>query len=194
MNPINLIMSFIMAKSRASFYNIPESPELTNTALLAGLVADNPMLSYIIIDNKAKNDSNNLSTANASGTPTLTAGTETQSKEEGKDTGKNETATAASKEETLNVTTIEEIKNQIETDNNKLNEILGGQLAGIRTEIDTVKEMSTELKEAVAGLREIFDEIVKEAQNAPENQSAPKNQPATQIEAIPKKSAKPNQK
>lgn len=48
-----------MAKSRATHYNIPENQELNSTALLAGMISDNPLLSYVIIDSKAKSESEN---------------------------------------------------------------------------------------------------------------------------------------
>jgi hypothetical protein len=189
MNPINLIMSFIMAKSRAAFYNIPESQELTNTALLAGMVAENPMLSYIIIDNKAKNDSNNKKNTAVSGTPALTEGAATQSKEnEGKDSIKNETAVQAVKQETLNIITIEQLKSEIRSGNDILKESLSAQLGNIKTEIDTVNEINKEVKESVAEIRKIFTEIVKEAQNPTPNL------PAQKVETAPKKSTKPDPK
>lgn len=55
MNPMNLMFSFFFAKSSAEKYNIADSQKLQNTALLAGMVSVNPLLSYLIIDNEAKN-------------------------------------------------------------------------------------------------------------------------------------------
>lgn len=54
MNPFNLLINYVIATTRASYYNIPGNQEVTNTALLTGMVSENPLLSYLIIDNKAK--------------------------------------------------------------------------------------------------------------------------------------------
>ncbi|OXA78899.1 hypothetical protein SAMN05444397_10868 [Flavobacterium aquidurense] len=54
MNPINLLINYVIANSRANFYNVPGNQEVTNTALLTGMVSENPLMSYLIIDNKAK--------------------------------------------------------------------------------------------------------------------------------------------
>ncbi len=54
MNPFNLLINYVIANSRASFYNVSGNQEITNTALLAGVVSENPLLSYLLIENKAK--------------------------------------------------------------------------------------------------------------------------------------------
>lgn len=55
MNPMNLMFSFFFAKSSAEKYNVADTQKLQNTALLAGMVSTNPLLSYLIIENEAKN-------------------------------------------------------------------------------------------------------------------------------------------
>lgn len=55
MNPMNLMFSFFFAKSSAEKYHIADTQKLQNTALLAGMISGNPLLSYLIIDNEAKN-------------------------------------------------------------------------------------------------------------------------------------------
>lgn len=54
MNPFNLLINYFIANSRASYYNVPGNPDVTNTGILAGMISENPLLSYLIIDNKAK--------------------------------------------------------------------------------------------------------------------------------------------
>lgn len=63
MNPFNLLINYVIANSRASFYNVPGNQEITNTALLTGMISENPMLSYLIIENKAKIEGGKVNTA-----------------------------------------------------------------------------------------------------------------------------------
>nr|WP_315223684.1 hypothetical protein [uncultured Flavobacterium sp.] len=63
MNPFNLLISYVIANSRATFYNVPGNQEITNTALLAGMISENPLISYLIIDNKAKSEGEKFSAA-----------------------------------------------------------------------------------------------------------------------------------
>ena len=62
MNPFNILINYIIANSRAAFYNVPGNQEITNTALLTGMVSENPLMSYLIIDNKAKIEGEKFST------------------------------------------------------------------------------------------------------------------------------------
>lgn len=71
MNPFNLLISYVIASSRATFYNVPGNQEITNMALLVGMVSENPLLSYLIIDNKAKAESEKLSSAMVVTAPTI---------------------------------------------------------------------------------------------------------------------------
>ncbi len=54
MNPLNLLLSLAIAKNKESEYHVSDSQSLQNTALLSGVIATNPILSYFLIDNKAK--------------------------------------------------------------------------------------------------------------------------------------------
>lgn len=64
MNPFNLLINYVIARSRADFYNVPGNQEITNTALLTGMVSENPLISYLIIDNKAKIEGDNFMASN----------------------------------------------------------------------------------------------------------------------------------
>ncbi len=55
MNPMNFIMNYLIANSRANHYNLQEKQMLQTTALLTGMVVNNPMMSYLLIENQAKN-------------------------------------------------------------------------------------------------------------------------------------------
>lgn len=167
MNPINLIISFIMAKSRANYYNIPESQDLTNTALLAGMVSENPILSYIIIDNKAKNDSSNTTVKKVeieNSPDSLPAKTETAPKENGEKTPeKTETVTATKPVENLNVITIENVRTEIDKSNDLLKTNLTNQLTGITTKVGEIEDINKKLTESVGILNNIFEAITKGA-------------------------------
>ncbi|MDX6182614.1 hypothetical protein SGQ44_10580 [Flavobacterium sp. Fl-77] len=72
MNPFNLLISYVIANSRATFYNVPGNQEITNTALLAGMISENPLMSYLIIDNKAKSEGEKFSAAARNETAAVT--------------------------------------------------------------------------------------------------------------------------
>lgn len=63
MNPFNVLINYLIANSRASFYNVKGNQEITNTALLTGMISENPLMSYLIIDNKAKIEGEKFSAA-----------------------------------------------------------------------------------------------------------------------------------
>lgn len=73
MNPFNLLINYVIANSRASFYNVPGNQEITNTALLTGMVSENPLMSYLIIDNKAKIEGEKFSSTSSEATTTTNA-------------------------------------------------------------------------------------------------------------------------
>ena len=54
MNPLNLIMSYFIANSRAEYYGIKDPQEIQKTGLIAGMISTNPIISYLLIENKAK--------------------------------------------------------------------------------------------------------------------------------------------
>lgn len=54
MNPLNLIMSYFIANSRAEHYGIKDPQEIQKTGLIAGMISTNPIISYLLIENKAK--------------------------------------------------------------------------------------------------------------------------------------------
>lgn len=55
MNPINLIMNYLIADSRIKHYNVSEKEKVQTTALVIGAFSQNPLIDYMIIDNQAKN-------------------------------------------------------------------------------------------------------------------------------------------
>ncbi|WP_136668641.1 hypothetical protein [Flavobacterium sp. H122] len=75
MNPMNLMFSFFFAKSSAEKYNVADTQKLQNMALMSGMVSSNPVLSYLIIENEAKNLGTTAITGGSTSTPTPPAGT-----------------------------------------------------------------------------------------------------------------------
>ena len=55
MNPINILFSYVFAQSSAEKYKVSDTQKLQNTALISGLISPNPILSYLLIENEAKN-------------------------------------------------------------------------------------------------------------------------------------------
>lgn len=60
MNPLNLLLSLAIAKNKEIEYQVSDSQSLQNTALLSGVISTNPILSYFLIDNKAKQLQNTI--------------------------------------------------------------------------------------------------------------------------------------
>jgi hypothetical protein len=54
MNPFNLIFTYFLANSRAEHYGIKDPQEIQKTGLIAGMISANPIISYLLIENKAK--------------------------------------------------------------------------------------------------------------------------------------------
>lgn len=116
MNPFNLLINYVIANSRASFYNVSGNQEITNTALLAGVVSENPLLSYLLIENKAKAEGDKF---NASADVTSAAGSAPGLPAPIVNPPTNtETPTNGA----ANVVTLENVRNEISISNNLLKE------------------------------------------------------------------------
>ncbi|WP_431241515.1 hypothetical protein ACQ9BO_15735 [Flavobacterium sp. P21] len=113
MNPFSILINYVIANSRASFYNVSGNQEITNTALLAGAVSENPLLNYLIIENKAKiegdkfiadkaTDPGRNTTSGTASTTTATTTTENDPK-----------ATQSEGNATANVVTLETLQAKI---------------------------------------------------------------------------------
>lgn len=174
MNPFNLLVNYVIANSRASFYNVPGNQEITNTALLTGMVSENPLMSYLIIDNKAKIEGEKFSAATtttqpiratpeapglppASGTvvnpPTDTKGTETSTQD--------------------NTATLQAIRTEISENKTALATITA-QFADLKSQISTIESDNKKLTEAVSGIQIKLDAI-STAKPAPDTATASKN-------------------
>ncbi|SMO36211.1 hypothetical protein SAMN06265349_101242 [Flavobacterium resistens] len=124
MNPFNLLINYVIANSRASFYNVSGNQEITNTALLAGVVSENPLLSYLLIENKAKAEGDKFNasadvTSVAGSAPGLPAPNTAPIVNPPTST---ETPTGAPTNGTTNVVTLENVRNEISISNNLLKE------------------------------------------------------------------------
>ncbi len=120
MNPFNLLINYVIANSRASFYNVSGNQEITNTALLAGVVSENPLLSYLLIENKAKAEGDKFNasadvTSAAGSAPGLPAPSTAPIVNPPTNT---ETPTNGA----ANVVTLENVRNEISISNNLLKE------------------------------------------------------------------------
>ena len=73
MNPINLIMNYLIADSRIKHYNVSEKEKVQTTALVIGAFSQNPLIDYMIIDNQAKNLQQNATSEVVTTIPTSTS-------------------------------------------------------------------------------------------------------------------------
>lgn len=55
MNSINMILNYLIAESRAKYYNVTDKQKVQTTALLMGAISQNTMVDYLVIENQAKN-------------------------------------------------------------------------------------------------------------------------------------------
>ncbi|WP_163410872.1 hypothetical protein [Flavobacterium ajazii] len=179
MNPFNLLVNYVIANSRATFYNVAGNQEITNTALLTGMISENPLMSYLVIDNKAKIEGEKLNavvvstpsagTANTPGLPapglppviTPPVGT-------GVPTGTAETLTGTEKEGTAcaDTVTLEAVKNEILANNRILKEEFTKSLESYKAELNKliVEKLDTKiavLEKSNISINESIEEIKK---------------------------------
>lgn len=179
MNPFNLLINYVIANSRATFYNVPGNQEITNTALLTGMVSENPLMSYLIIDSKAKIEGEKavapvvtITPAGAGDTKTLQASdasvttTDNQKKinEQSKEILIEETAS-------VNVVTLENLKEEISKSTTVLKEeiskISEAELQKIvkRTlepKFEILENANAALNTAISTIKERLDKILKD--------------------------------
>ena len=170
MNPFNLLINYFIANSRASFYNVPGNQEITNTALLAGVVSENPLLSYLLIENKAKDEGDRFNASVAAATPDTRPGLPAPANvpvvNPPTGTGTSTTGTA-----TANFVTLEALKNEISisnqivkdelfkiSENNKA-EITKNFTDSLNTKIDSLRESNDILRNYIQELTRRLDDI-----------------------------------
>ena len=193
MNPFNLLINYIIANSRASFYNVSGNQEITNTALLTGMVSENPLMSYLIIDNKAKIEGEKFSAAGAATVPSGTAPTPglpapgtpvvTPSTDTGTPNG-----TPTEGNSSGNVVTLETVKNEIAISTQALKDEIAKSLEinkeelnkSIAEKIDTktafLEKSNTAINESILEIKKKLDEIAK-ANQAPDTSAGTKDIP-----------------
>lgn len=156
MNPFNLLINYFIANSRASYYNIPGNKEVTNTGILAGMISENPLLSYLIIDNKAKIEGENSHAATTESviipvthsTPSLPP------------TGTG-TLPNPPKEQPVNVITLEAVRNEITASNKNLEETILKELSGLKAKIESFDKDKIAINESIAKIEKRLDEVAK---------------------------------
>jgi hypothetical protein len=195
MNPFNLLINYIIADSRASFYNVPGNQEITNTALLTGMVSENPLMSYLIIDNKAKAEGEKFSATAATTTPAgsttvpglpspgTTPGTN-PSTCTGTSTNPSGTPTGTPAVPT-EVVTLETVKNEISVNNQMLKDEIAKNLEASKaelnksiaekldTKIDFLEKSNVVINESILEIKKKLDEISK-ANQAPDTSTGTK--------------------
>lgn len=173
MNPFNLLINYVIANSRANFYNVSGNQEITNTALLTGMVSENPLMSYLIIDNKAKIEGEKFSPTVAVVTPVTSntlAGTDTP-------TNTTETSTTpAGTNQSIEVVTLEAVKNEIAANNtilrDEITKILEINKEGlnksiaekVEAKIAFLENSNTVINESILEIKNRLDEIAKSNQ------------------------------
>lgn len=169
MNPFNLLINYVIANSRASYYNVPGNQEVTNMALLTGMVSENPLLSYLIIDNKAKSEGENVSSSltvvNPSVThsiPELPASISGTSQTTPKDPEKETTVPG---EEAVTVKTLETFKDEITTSNKELKNKILEELSGLKEKLESFDKEKVAINDSIATIEKRMDEIVKATPN-----------------------------
>ena len=149
MNPFNLIISYFIANSRAEYYNIKDPQEIQKTGLIAGMISTNPIISYLLIENKAK-ELQVIPERN----PTL-AGIATQA-----NTLPPNPVTPAPNTPAPNTTTPDPVLTKLEEVNKKLgeNQTAIGELS---KKIDSIEKSTQENKVAVDRINIIIAELPK---------------------------------
>lgn len=195
MNPFNILINYIIANSRANFYNVSGNQEITNTALLTGMVSENPLMSYLIIDNKAKAEGEKVSgtvptttPAGSTTTPGLPApGTSpgtNPSTGTGASTNPSGTPTGTPAVPT-EVVTLETVKNEISVNNQILKDEIAKNLEANKAELnksiaeklDTkiafLEKSNVVINESILEIKKKLDEISK-ANQAPDTSAGTK--------------------
>ncbi|MDQ6472771.1 hypothetical protein RB619_19195 [Flavobacterium sp. LHD-80] len=174
MNPFSILINYVIANSRASFYNVSGNQEITNTALLAGAVSENPLLNYLIIENKAKIEGDKHISASIE---TTSEPIRDVSKEEAAGKNKKEEGKEATTEETTPVnfetlknveTKILQLTNVLEEEIAKISDKNKTNLEGIIAEklnprIEGLEKSNAELNVVILEIKEKLEAISKTA-------------------------------
>ncbi|KAF2506863.1 hypothetical protein EYY60_20315 [Flavobacterium zhairuonense] len=124
MNPFSILINYVIANSRASFYNVSGNQEITNTALLAGAVSENPLLNYLIIENKAKIEGDKFVANKANEERDVIPGTGTTTSNAAGNTSDETKGTATTDSTSVNVVTLQSLETKIlENTSNLQNQI-----------------------------------------------------------------------
>lgn len=167
MNPFfNMMFSFIMANNKAKQYNIADDHEIKTIGLATGIMFDNPILSYLFIDNKAKSVSESLKSAHTtattgSQTPELPASGATTSPETPAQSTSGGTQSAQ-------MLTMEEVKSEIAMAKSELT----AQITALSSQMPTKAELE-KLNSALASFekdkQQLNDSIDKIGRRLDEN-------------------------
>ncbi|WP_310554752.1 hypothetical protein [Flavobacterium sp.] len=148
MNPLNLIMSYFIANSRAEHYGIKDPQEIQKTGLIAGMISANPIISYLLIENKAK-ELEVIPARNSAPTGTATGGSTTPT-----------TPTIPTTTGTPTTTAPDPILEKLD----KLNKKLGDSqkaIGDLTEKIETIKKSSQDNKAGIDSINTIIAELPK---------------------------------
>ena len=159
MNPFNLLINYVIANSRSAFYNVPGNQEITNTALLTGMVSENPLMSYLIIDNKAKIEGEKFSAA-AAVVPTTTSRPEAPGLPPPPETVVTPpTETKGTETPTEgNTVTLEKIREEISANSTTLTNITT-EIGDLKTKIADIEVENKKFKESLTDIQTKLNEI-----------------------------------
>lgn len=192
MNPFNLLVNYVIANSRATFYNVAGNQEITNTALLTGMVSENPLMSYLIIDNKAKIEGEKFNTDVVSASSTGTSNTPglpaSDTPPVSTDTSNDNAGTPQGTETSKDAVTLEAVKNEILANNRILKEEFAKSLESHKAELNKLIAEKLDTKIAVleksnVAINESIEEIKKRlgeisnANQAQDNSAGTKSAP-----------------
>lgn len=207
MNPFNLLINYVIANSRATFYNVPGNQEITNTALLTGMVSENPLMSYLIIDNKAKIEGEKtvapVVTKAPAGAGTIegspASGPSITGTDDPKNTNETPKGTSTGETASANVVTLENVKAEISESTKRLKEEIAKISENNKTElqkivaetlnpkIEGLEKTNTTLNAAIIEIKERLDKILK---GAPASDKIVPNENFSNQRAITKKGPK----
>jgi hypothetical protein len=174
MNTFNLLINYVIASTRASYYNIPGNQEVTNTALLTGMVSENPLLSYLIIDNKAKIEGEKFGTTTTIA-PTTTSRPENPSlppPPETVVTPPTETKGTETPPEG-NASTLEEIRKEILANTTALANITS-EFGDLKTKITNIEGDNKKFQESLTEIQTKLNEF-SEVKQTPDTVAGSKN-------------------
>lgn len=157
MNPINLIMNYLIADSRIKHYNVSEKEKVQTTALVIGAFSQNPLIDYMIIDNQAKNLQQNAtseivvtipaSTSDQNSTPVIT-------NPKSEEVNQNDSTKSISIEEIEGILT--NFKEELEgTISDKLSKIISDKFLNhlMKSENPEINKLFTEFDKEISNLK-----------------------------------------